>query len=484
MITLRASGLSQEARNKLLLFLSGFNLILLNYTLIRQITLAFRDLERSALIMALAYFAGISLGYAKSDALSTERLKTLLPLFLPFQMALVLLTPVTVLYLINISTVATAYFLIFLLVAAGSTSLYAVFLPALIQTEAGSTKRYYTAEIIGSLAGLLLLPFLAAFGMLSIFAAYFLSFLGITLLVQLRRSLVWILSLYILVFLVCFNVFDRDLAAVYYKKFYSGRGIDRVIFTRYSPYHKIEVIEEENHQRALLLNSHWQFGPASHQNYSYFAAEYPARLLNRPAVALLGCGSMSTVGRMGDYVQSIDIVDIDRAVFETSQAFFSHYNRLSELHNWTFHSDDAKHFLGTTQRKFDLIIDDIPPATTRQVALTYTREFFELVRSHLNSRGIYSLPSLTPIHSSRKYGRRVLATLAEVFDQVYVLTDGDSSYFFATDRQLEFERETLRTSIHHPRKGKVAILLPQEVKEFVRGEKTITINNMADLINY
>ena len=177
-------------------------------------------------------------------------------------------------------------------------------------------------------------------------------------------------------------------------------------------------------------------------------------------------------------------MDLDRAVFETARDFFSEYNRLSDLRNWTFRSDDAKHFLAAAEQTFDLIIDDIPPAKTRQVALTYTREFFGLVRSRLAPGGIFSLPSLTPISSEREYGRRILATLAAVFAQVVVVTDGDNSYYFATDGSPAFDEGALRRAIDHPKRDVVTILLPAEVRQLVEGERTISINNMADLILY
>ena len=55
---------------------------------------------------------------------------------------------------------------------------------------------------------------------------------------------------------------------------------------------------------------------------------------------------------------------------------------------------DAKRFLGSTDQTYDLIVDDIPPAKSRQIALTYTREFFTLVKERLNPGGIFSMPTL------------------------------------------------------------------------------------------
>ncbi len=476
----------EDRRNRLLLALAGYNLILLNYTLIRQMTLAFRDLETSALLMALAYFAGISLGYLTSERITLGALHALLPVFLIAQMAMISVAPVLVLSLTQTAGATVAYVVVFVLVTVGSSSLYSIFLPKAIGSggDASGTRRYYAVEILGSLLGLASLPVLSRAGMILFYVVYLASFLGIAALSRLRPVALVALSVLSAGFLVSFDRIDRSVSLAYYRRFYDEADLKCVVHTRYSPYHKIEVLENADGGRFLILNAHRQFGPGGHFRYSYFVAEYPARLLKRPAVCLLGCGSMSTVGRMGDFVTSIMIVDLDQAVFETSRAYFAKYNRLWELNNWSFRSDDAKHFLATTPRRFDLVIDDIPPAKTRQIALTYTKEFFGLVRSRLAPGGIFSLPSLTPLHSEREYGRRILATLAEVFDQVVVLSHGGNSYYFATDRGTVFDREALRRAIDHPDRDEVEIRLPAEVRDLVRGVQTISINNMADLILY
>lgn len=477
-------GYAQDGTVRWLLFLTGFNLILLNYTLIRQTTLAFRDLETSALVMVLAYFAGISLGYLASERVQPRTMARLLPVFLVFQVVLVAFVQLIVVYLGQLAPTNLTYALIFLLVAVGSTSLYSVFLPRFIQPDTANTSRYYSIEIVGSLCGLLTLGALSMAGMTAVYAAYFAAFIALAALAQVGRVMIGLLAAFSLLFLLGFDVIDRKVSVEFYKRFYSGRGIEQVIHTRYSPYHKIEVVKDGDGDRLLILNNHLQFGPSSHHHYSYFVAEYPAALLGNPTVAVLGCGSMSTVGRMGDIAEWITIVDIDRAVFETSRKYFAEFNRLYELRNWTFVDDDAKHFLGTTRQTFDLVVDDIPPAKTRQIALTYTREFFELVRLRLTPRGVFSMPSLTSLHAQRVYGKRILATMAAVFDRVYVINDGDTSYYFGTSESAEFNEETLRAAIDHASRPTVHIMLPDEVREHVKDTKIITINNMADLILY
>jgi len=311
-------------------------------------------------------------------------------------------------------------------------------------------------------------------------AAYFASFGGIAYLLGTSRATLAGLSLAAVAFLVGFDTIDRKVTTAYFKKYYDNSQIEEVIFTRYTPYHKIDVARTTNGDRILFLNDKTQFAPAGHHRYSYYVAEYPARLLDRPKVCVVGCGSMSTVGRMGDLVESIRIVDLDTGVFETSKEFFPEFNRLDVLKNWTFQSDDAKHFLATTDERFGLIVDDIPPARTRQVALTYTREFFELVRARLSPGGIFSLPTLLDAKSN--YGRRILATLADVFQDVFVLNSGGSSYCFATADKWPFTRDRCWETIDVARRDGVQLMDPAAVRAHVAGTGIITVNNMADLI--
>ena len=53
--------------------------------------------------------------------------------------------------------------------------------------------------------------------------------------------------------------------------------------------------------------------------------------------------------------------------------------------------DDARHYLLTTNEKFDAITSDPLDPWVKGAAMLYTREFFELVKSHLNPGGVVTL---------------------------------------------------------------------------------------------
>src|SRR5262249_51183864 len=71
-----------ERYPRLLLFLIGQNLILLSYVLIRRMTASLYDLETSALLTSIAYFAGISLGYLRPERIPPRLVRALFPVFL------------------------------------------------------------------------------------------------------------------------------------------------------------------------------------------------------------------------------------------------------------------------------------------------------------------------------------------------------------------------------------------------------------------
>jgi spermidine synthase len=469
--------------------------MLLNFLLVQQATNAFSHREIAVMVVSLAYFAGVSLGYFVSDRVTEAWVKHLLPWFLVSQMAL--LVGVQAVHQIVRRAVAdgaralelprelgaiTAGAVVAVWLAVGATALYAVFLPIAVDGSKASLRRSYSVEVAGSIFGLAALPFLAAVSRTLVVALYFLAFLGIAAALGRGqgRARLFTMAVLVAVFLVFHSPLDAAVSAWYYTREY-GWKVRGVPLIRYTPYHKIEVLELGS-VRALCLNGKRQFQGSARRTYSYFVAEYPARLLGTPTVCVLGCGSMATVGRIGGFSKSVRIIDIDPGVFEASRAFFQEYNRLDELRNWSFVPDDAKHFVATTQERFDLVLHDIPPARNRQTALTYTDEFFRLVKARLAPGGIFSISSLTPFEES-EYGRRMVATLTSVFDRYFVLVDGDSVYFYGGGSELrEPDTAALQAAVDPTYVQGVRALSRAETDAAVRGARIITIGNVGDLI--
>ncbi len=65
----------EDRRNLAILFVSGLGLMLLDYVLVRQLAASFADLESSAILMTLGYFAGVSIGYFRPESVSPARIR-------------------------------------------------------------------------------------------------------------------------------------------------------------------------------------------------------------------------------------------------------------------------------------------------------------------------------------------------------------------------------------------------------------------------
>ena len=192
---------------------------------------------------------------------------------------------------------------------------------------------------------------------------------------------------------------------------------------------------------------------------------------------------MSTVGLVGRHASAIDIVDIDEEVFAASRRHFQSYNRLEAFGNWTFHADDAQHFLATTPACYDLIVHDIPPARSRQIALTYTREFLELARARLKPGGIFSIACLSRPDGGGDYAPRLLATLASVFERHFVLRRGGSLHFYGGGPEFSEPSQSEALSLlPAERSAGVSFSSRAELARLYSGAEVVTVSNVGALV--
>ena len=74
--------------------------------------------------------------------------------------------------------------------------------------------------------------------------------------------------------------------------------------------------------------------------------------------------------------------------------------------------DDARHYLMTTNNKFDIIASDPLDVFVKGTAALYSKEYFEAVKAHLNPGGYFTL--YVPLYESDE--RTVKSELATFFE--------------------------------------------------------------------
>jgi len=112
------------------------------------------------------------------------------------------------------------------------------------------------------------------------------------------------------------------------------------------------------------------------------------------SVLVIGCGAGVTAGAVSidPNVEQVTIAEIEPLVPEVVSRYFSaeNFGVVSNPKVRIF-IDDARHYLLTTDEKFDAITSDPLDPWVKGAANLYTEEFFDVVKRHLNPGGVVTL---------------------------------------------------------------------------------------------
>ena len=134
-------------------------------------------------------------------------------------------------------------------------------------------------------------------------------------------------------------------------------------------------------------------------------------------VLVIGCGAGVTAGAVSidPDVEHETIAEIEPLVPSVVSKYFGEQNfRVVENPKVHIRVDDARHFLLTTKETFDAITSDPLDPWVKGAAMLYTREFFEIVKSHLNPGGAVTL-FVQLYESNTEAVKSEIATFFEAF---------------------------------------------------------------------
>jgi len=144
----------------------------------------------------------------------------------------------------------------------------------------------------------------------------------------------------------------------------------------------------------------------------------PALIHKGPeSVLVVGFGAGVTAGTFVVHpeVKNITICEIEPLIPEASSKYFASENH-DVFHDPRTHMvyDDARHFVLTTNEKFDIITSDPIHPWVKGTATLYSKEYFELVKKHLNPGGV--ITQWVPLYESDfATVKSELATFFDVF---------------------------------------------------------------------
>ena len=180
-------------------------------------------------------------------------------------------------------------------------------------------------------------------------------------------------------------------------------------------------------------------------------------------VLVIGCGAGVTAGAVSisPDVESETIAEIEPLVPKVVSRYFGDFN-YHVVDNPKVHVqiDDARHFLLTTRQKFDAITSDPFDPWVKGAATLYSREFFELVKRHLNPGGVITV-FVQLYESGEPAVKSEMATFFDAFPNaiVWANTNNGQGYDMVLMGQVEPTRidlDSMEAKLNDPRYAQVA----------------------------
>ena len=138
---------------------------------------------------------------------------------------------------------------------------------------------------------------------------------------------------------------------------------------------------------------------------------------NPRTVLVIGCGAGVTAGAVSiePKLERETIAEIEPLVPSVVSTYLGEHN-FDVVRNPKVHVtiDDARHYILTTKEKFDAVTSDPLDPWVKGAAMLYTREFFELVKQHLNPGGAVTL-FVQLYESNTEAVKSEIATFFEAF---------------------------------------------------------------------
>lgn len=161
----------------------------------------------------------------------------------------------------------------------------------------------------------------------------------------------------------------------------------------------------------------------------------PALLHPNPrSVLIVGCGAGVTSGSFVRHpsIRRIVICDIEPLIPRVVATHFTTEN-LDVLHDPRVEIvyDDARHFIATTDEKFDLITSDPIHPWVKGSAVLYSQEYFELCKRRLNPGGLVT--QWVPLYEANlAVVRSEIATFFSVFPHGTIWANDDEGFGYDT----------------------------------------------------
>ena len=306
---------------------------------------------------------------------------------------------------------------------------------------------YFGALAATLLFPFLLLPFVGVFRSSLIFGLINLSIGFINLwyfapVVKIKRKSVYWISLFGVLAYFCLMLFFADkLMGGWNSKIFRNP----IIYNEQTQYQNL-TLTKGGDIISLYIDRVIQWSSTDEHRYHESLVHIPmAQSDTIKSVLVLGGGEGLALREVLKYpqVQNVDIVDLDKGVFELAikNPFLLEINQSSLLDPRVHRiPEDAFKFLKTSQKTYDLIISDLPDPLNESLSRLYSKSFFNMCYYHLNPDGLFVTQATSPFDTPNAFWCIEQTLEASLFGQAtpyhtLVPSFGDWGFIMASQNQ-------------------------------------------------
>jgi spermidine synthase len=179
------------------------------------------------------------------------------------------------------------------------------------------------------------------------------------------------------------------------------------------------------------------------QIYMRLMAHVPLLLQENPVSALVICfgvGNTASAIAKYDSIRRLDLVDLNRNVFETATEFAITNFEVYRDPRVRLINDDGRSFLRLSREAYDLITSEPPPPMQAGVYRLYSREYYRDVLTHLTPTGM--MTQWLPVYQMPPQAAdEAIATFVNVFPHTLLYTGiGGELILLGSRKPIEIDR--------------------------------------------
>lgn len=183
----------------------------------------------------------------------------------------------------------------------------------------------------------------------------------------------------------------------------------------------------------------------------YMLAHYPLFLKkNVKKVCVIGWGSGATVRAVASHkVESIDVIELEPAVIETSKYFRTINNNVQNDPRVKIYIRDGRNFIQYTKKKYDVIISEPSNPWIVGIGNLFTSEFYQMIKKRLSKKGLLC-QWIQAYYLTKNTFNAMIRTLGDNFSHVILFSKNSDILCIASDSPIQGNQNYYETLFARP----------------------------------